>query len=296
MKCLNYLIAFLVVLGASAQKLETQSPDQKKVIRVETATDHLTVIEVGSPVTMVAVGNQGAFTVERRENRVFVKPVEQGARTNLFVWTAARRFAYELVPATSVEQMHFAIDQASMPLAALPIGKEPSPRISTLPADMLTKADPILSAGERETRGRVEIALRDMYRQGRLLYLRYAVINHSTHEYLPARPAAWRLGGVRSSQSLIPLGNRQLGEKLSGSLTAATTMRLAVREASAVSKVPAGGSSLGWVVVEEAVPDSSPSVLRLDFAADGQGTVTAMLVLPNRSDRAEVADARTAGN
>ena len=296
MKQLKYLMSFLVVLGASAQKLETQLPDQKKVIRVETATDHLTVIEVGSPVTMVAVGNQGAFTVERRENKVFVKPVEQGARTNLFVWSAAGRFAYELVPATSLEQMHFAIDQASMPLAtSAPIGKEPSPRTSALPADMLTKADPILPADERETPGRVEIALRDMYRQGRLLYLRYAVINHSVQEYLPARPAAWRLGGVRSSQSLIPLRNRQLGEKLSDSLTAATTMRLAVREASAMSKVSAGGSSLGWVVVEETVPDSGLSVLRLDFAADGQGMVTAMLVLPGQRDRAEVADARTAG-
>jgi hypothetical protein len=221
--------------------------------------------------------------------------VEQGARTNLFVWTAAGRFAYQLVPATSVEQMHFAIDQTSMPLAALPSGKEPSPRTSRLPADMLTEAHPILPAGEREIQGRVEIALRDMYRQGRLLYLRYAVINHSANEYLPAPPAAWRLGGVRSSQSLIPLGNRQLGEKLSGSLTAATTTRLAVREASAMSKVSAGGSSLGWVVVEEAVPDASPSVLRLDFAADGQGMVTAMLVLPGQRVRAEVADARTAG-
>ncbi len=296
MKALRYLTAFLVPFCVSAQKLETQSLDQKKVIRVETATDHLTVIEVGSPVTMVAVGNQGAFTVERRENRVFVKPVEHGARTNLFVWTASGRFAYELVPATSVEQMHFAIDQASMPLAAIPpIGKEPSPRTSALPADMLTKADPILSASERETQGRVEIALRDMYRQGRLLYLRYAVINQSAQEYLPARPAAWRLTGVRSPQSLIPLGNRQLGEKLSSSLTATSTMRLAVREASAASKVPAGGSRLGWVVIEETVPDTNPSVLRLDFAADSQGTVTAMLVLPFRSDREEVADARTAG-
>jgi hypothetical protein len=280
----------------SAQKLETQSPNQKQVIRVETATDHLTVIEVGSPVTMVAVGNQGAFTVERRENKVFVKPVEHGARTNLFVWTAAGRFAYELVPATSVEQMHFAIDQASMTSAGMvPTAKEPAHRTSALPSDMLTKAEPILPAGDREARGRVEIALRDMYRQGSLLYLRYAVINHSSHEYVPARPAAWCLAGVRSPQSLIPLGNRQLDEKISGSLKAASSMTLRIREASTQSPVPAGGSSLGWVVLEEAAPNHNLSVLRLEFAADSKGTVTAMLVLPSRNDRAEVADARTAG-
>jgi hypothetical protein len=296
MKPVRYLIAFLSTLCVSAQKLETQSPNQKQVIRVETATDHLTVIEVSSPVTMVAVGNQGAFTVERRENKVFVKPVEQGARTNLFVWTAAGRFAYELVPATSVEQMHFAIDQVSMASAAMtPTAKEPAPRMPALPSDMLTKADPILPAGDRETHGRVEIALRDTYRQGSLLFLRYAVVNRSSQEYLPAKPAAWRLSGVRSPQSLIPLGNRQLDEKISGSLKAASSMTLRIREASAPSPVPTGGSSLGWVVLEEAVPDADLSVLRLEFAADSKGPVTAMLVLPSRTDRAEVADARTAG-
>ena len=101
--------------GLLAQKLETQPSDTKKVVRVETAADHLTVIEAAEPVTMVAVGNQGAFTVERRENKVFIKPVEEGATTNLFVWTTAGRFAYELVPASSVEQMHFVIDQQSAP-------------------------------------------------------------------------------------------------------------------------------------------------------------------------------------
>ncbi len=89
---------------------------QTKVIGGDRA-DHLTVIEV-SPGDDGAVGNQGAFSVERRENKVFVKPVEEGAKTNLFVWTTAGRFAYELVPAPSVEQMHFAIDQAPTPVAA----------------------------------------------------------------------------------------------------------------------------------------------------------------------------------
>ena len=86
----------LVLFAASdlnAQKLETQAPDPKRVVRVETARDHLTVIELNEPVSMVAVGNQNAFTVERRENKVFVKPAEEDARTNLFIWTASGRFS-----------------------------------------------------------------------------------------------------------------------------------------------------------------------------------------------------------
>ena len=103
MKYMTHHIALglLASLSVSAQRLETQSLDSMKITRVETVPDHLTVIEVSSPVTMVAVGNQGAFSVERRDNKVFVKPVEQGAKTNLIVWTTAGRFAYELVPAAS---------------------------------------------------------------------------------------------------------------------------------------------------------------------------------------------------
>ena len=106
--------AATMTLGLMAQKLETQKPDSTKVLRVETAKDHLTVIELSDAVTMVAVGNRSAFTVERRENKVFVTPTDEGARTNLFIWTSGGRYAYELVPAADIDQMHFAIDQVAI--------------------------------------------------------------------------------------------------------------------------------------------------------------------------------------
>ena len=89
----------LMALSAAGQKLETQKADPSKVTRVETAKDHLTIIEMTDAVTMVAVGNRSAFTVERRENKVFVTPTDEAARTNLFIWTSGGRYAYELVPA-----------------------------------------------------------------------------------------------------------------------------------------------------------------------------------------------------
>ncbi len=286
-------------LGLLAQKLETRPPDTKKVIRVETAADHLTVIELADPVTMVAVGNQGAFTVERRENKVFVKPVEEGAKTNLFVWTTAGRFAYELVPAPSIDEMHFAIDQQPAPVAVSavhPINREVAAHSSTLPADILTKARPILLAGGRETQGRVEIALRDLYRENNRLYVRYAVINHSSHEYLPARPAAWLLSGVRSPQTLVPLAEHQLGERLIRTLKAAASSRLEILDASEIQPVPAAGQRLGWVVVNEPeLAQDGTFVLRLEFAADAKGTVEAAVVLGTRNTRREVANARPAG-
>lgn len=292
------VLASIPSMGLLAQKLETQPHDMKKVIRVETAADHLTVIELGDPVAMVAVGNQGAFTVERRENKVFVKPVEEGAKTNLFVWTTGGRFAYELVPAPSVEQMHFAIDQAPTPVAAKvrPLSESDLARNSSaLPAEMLTKASPILLVGERDTTGRVEIALRDLYWEQNRLYVRYAIINRSPQDYLPTRPAAWRLARVRSSQSLVPFDGFQLGDRIVRSLKAADTSRLDVVDASEIVPVAAGGHALGWLAVS--APEASAndsSVLRLEFAADAKGTVEALMVLPTITDRQEVASARAA--
>jgi Conjugal transfer protein len=291
---MRILICWMIVseFFAIGQKLETQTLDPKKVIRVETAKDHLTVIELGEPVTMVAVGNQSAFSIERRENKVFVKPTEEDAETNLFIWTTAGRFAYELVPAPGVEKMDFAIDQAPIPPVAkvMPEAARP-PKPAPMPADMLTKGKPILLQGDRETAGRVEIALRDLYREGNRLYVRYAVINHSARDYTPTRPAALRLIGVHSPLSLVPFPNHQLSERLARSIKADGEMLLDVVDANQIAQVVAGGQGFGWLVVEDpAIPQIS--VLRLEFASDERGPVDAVLVLEPGNDHKEAANVR----
>jgi Conjugal transfer protein len=287
--------AATMTLGLMAQKLETQKPDPTKVLRVETAKDHLTVIELSDVVTMVAVGNRSAFTVERRENKVFVTPTDEGARTNLFIWTSGGRYAYELVPAADIDQMHFAIDQVATAVTSsipAPPRAEVAPR---MPVEMLTEAMPVLLTGERETNGRVEVTVRDLYRKNDRLYLRYAVVNHSGAGYIPSRPAAWFLDGVRAQQSLISQGERQLGEKLARSVRAESATVVGVVDADQAAMVPAGGQGWGWLVLEE-TRSSSPdtvAVLRLQFAADAKGEVAALLVL-HPAAASEVARARSA--
>ena|SRR5215831_8801063 len=102
------LLMFL--LAFPFQKIETQVPDRSKITRVETAMNHLTVIELPEPVVLAAAGSP-SFKIERRDNKVFIQPLEEGVSTNLFVWTSSGRSSYELVPAASVETMHFAVDQ-----------------------------------------------------------------------------------------------------------------------------------------------------------------------------------------
>ena len=88
----------LTVPPVPAQKIESETPSREHVVRVQTAMNHLTVIEVGEPVTTVAVGSPQSFKVERRDNKVFVQPLVESVSTNLFIWTSSTRLNYELVP------------------------------------------------------------------------------------------------------------------------------------------------------------------------------------------------------
>ena len=114
----SMVLSGLLTATIAAQKNETQPTDAREIVRVETAQGHLTVIELADPVEMVAVGDPGAFTVERRENKVFIRPAEEDAATNLLIWTSAGRFAYELIAPGAVERMHFAIDQEPATVSA----------------------------------------------------------------------------------------------------------------------------------------------------------------------------------
>src|SRR6476660_5912006 len=90
-------IATLTVFG---QKIETQTPDRNRVARLGTTQDHLSVIELSEPVKQVGSCSL-LFKCVWREHKVFIQPLEPGARTNLFIWTASGRLSYELVPAAS---------------------------------------------------------------------------------------------------------------------------------------------------------------------------------------------------
>jgi hypothetical protein len=160
---------------------------------------------------------------------------------------------------------------------------------------MLTEAMPVSVTGERETSGRVVVTLRDLYRKNHRLYLRYAVVNHSGAGYLPIRPVAWFLEGIRAQQSLIPAGERQLGEKLGRSVKADAATVVGVVDADQTAMVLAGSQGWGWVVLEETRPGSpdTVAVLRLQFAADAKGEVDALLVL-HPTVAPEVARARPA--
>src|SRR5690242_18933184 len=166
------MATFLIfLLAAPPQRIETQYPDRNKVTKVETAMNHLTVIELAEPVTLAAAGSP-SFKIERRDNKVFIQPLEEGVSTNLFVWTSSGRSSYELVPAASVETMHFAVDQ-EMPAPSKSDATVAPPADATslrpFAEEMLLFAKPIRMAGTFGS-AQLGVFLTDVYRKDDQLF------------------------------------------------------------------------------------------------------------------------------
>lgn len=277
------VIAVAVVHG---QKIETAKPDRTKVIRVQTAANHLSVIELAEPVTEVAAGSP-AYKVEWHGNKVFVQPLEPEATTNLFIWTASGRLSYELAPARSVEDMHFAIDQELPPETAKTTSAgEISPTEASagdsdrIAEQLLLGSTPVRFEGHWKQASRVNVLLSDVYREGNRVYVRYAIRNDSRAAYIMAAPEIFRLRAPRSRRSLIGLNRTQiLGNSIGLKSSGESAIEVVGAEINAAAVSP-GSTSYGLVAFE--IPPelpSHPTVLRFHFPSDTAGDVSALLVL-----------------
>ncbi len=276
------LVSLAAALAAYGQKIEIQKLDRTRITRVETAMNHLTVIEVGEPVEQVAAGS-ASYKVEWRGNKVFVQPLEPDAQTNLFIWTrSGARLNYELAPAGAVERMHFAIDQEPVvPAAAAPLRPDPPAAVekSAIPGEMLYKSVPVQFAGAPSSKPRVAIEVRDFYEKDGKVYLRYAIRNNSQSAYEPGDPTVYRLQAARAPVSLVALRRTQLGDKFASNVAAKSKQELKVVHSEIEAEVvKPGGETVGFLAFER--PQSAGvTVLRLMFAPGGNQEVTAVLVL-----------------
>ena len=273
----------ILVLPLPAQRIETQYPDRAKVTRVETAMNHLTVIELAEPVTFAAAGSP-SFKIERRENKVFIQPLEEGVSTNLFVWTSSGRWNYELVPAGSVETMHFAIDQPNPPAAqsgvAPPKANVDSGLDPSLAEEMLLFAKPIRSIDVKSERTAVRILVREVYRKNDQLFIRYVVDNRSTRPYVSGQPEVFALESPHSETSLQVLRYSQVGPDIEKKIRSPRQTRLATVDCDIPSEpLPPGEAVTGILTVQLGMTPSAPTVLKLLFPSEGREPISLTLVL-----------------
>jgi hypothetical protein len=287
---IRIVVSFLAVaLTLPAQKIDTETPARDRVVRVQTALNHLTVIEVAEPVTTVAVGSPQAFKVERRENKVFIQPLQEGAATNLFIWTATTRLNYELVPAISdAGQMDFAIDyqQPKREAEARPAPAPKPAEQSAIPAEMLLHSAPVKLVGfARSKQPQVDITIRDVYRTENQVFIRYTIDNRSKTPYEPSTPHVVSLKSPQCDRSLVPLANSQLGDEYLAHLRSDGTVAMPVLRAETPSRaILPGSNGIGLIAIQlppttDPKANVTPTVLRMVFPGDGPRQVVATLVL-----------------
>jgi hypothetical protein len=277
------ILALIVMasLAAYGQKIETQKADRTRITRLSTTLNHLSVIEFNEPVKEVAVGSSN-FKVEWRENKVFVQPLEPDAATNLFIWTASGRQSYELVPAGSVDEMHFAIDEDPVETqpkradAAVP----PRPEQPKVPAAMLMESTPVKVVGSPKNLQKVAIILEDIYQKDGRVYLRYAIENDGSRIYLPATPAVFALKSPHSAQSLVRLANSQLvgGVQLRWKGEAPIPVVHGETQAPVVSPGQTAHGIIAFDLPQDA-GNGQRTVVTLRFPEDGVNSVNAVPVL-----------------
>jgi len=290
-KMKQLLIGALALIAAAiptpAQKIDTETASREHVVRVQTAMNHLTVIEVAEPVATVAVGSPQAFRVERRENKVLIEPLQENVATNLFIWTASTRLNYELVPAVSdAGQMDFAIDYRQSPQAQV---KQPKPADSSpaFPAEMLLNSTPVrVFGGPIGAKANLGIFIREVYRKQDVLFVRYFLENRSSQTLRAGRPTVVSLNGLKFDQSLWSYQNSQLGAEYTARLkTAGAPTPVKVTQCEpGIAEVSPGQAQMGIITLQLPAPNpqatkAQPTVLQILFPVDRLGNLTATLVL-----------------
>ena len=273
-----------------AQKIETETPSRERVVRVQTAMNHLTVIEVAEPVATVAVGSPQAFKVERRENKVFIQPLQENVATNLFIWTASTRLNYELVPAVSdAGQMDFAIDYRQPQPQAQEAQPKPAPVavVSTVPNEMLLNSTPVrLFGGAAAAKADLGVLIRDIYRRQDEVFVRFSIENRSSQTLRAGTPAVVSLTGLKFDRSLWAFQNAQLGVEYASRLKtydAPIPVKITQCEPG-VAEVGPGEARIGLIALQlpQVNPNAKktqPTVLKILFPIDRAGNLTATLVL-----------------
>jgi len=272
----------VLLLPAWAQKIEIQKPDRNQIVRVQTALNHLTVIEVGETVMTVAAGSP-AFKIEWRENKVFVQPSEPGVTTNLFIWTASGRLNYELEAAGAVEQMDFAIDHPIAQPSPVNVSAAKHPASASSEQFVLNSllgGRPIRTDGLKEPKNRVIVLLKDTYqRENHEVFIRYAVRNDTRDVYTLTTPKVFTLSVDGPPSDLDRLVNFQVGESATAEIEGDQKPVEIVSGSVRSARVEPGQETVGVIGVKLPAGNTGPTVIRLVFPEDGKGQPTATLVL-----------------
>ena len=266
MKRFASFIAVSSLCAVAALSQQTGTPSPNAVVHVATALNHLTVLEFHEPVTMAAAGSSD-FQIEREANKVFVKPIKSGAATDLFVWTASRRFAYELEITQEVKDMNFAIDTAQPAPAPAPkpvVETDTDQFADVVLTRALMGAEEIKQTSARKAKGQVSVRVEQVFRTRSTVYIHYTIENNSGLFYRVNPPEAYQLKADDPPISLTSLTHTQLDRATLEELGDTHVVALPVAHAEAEAEdLHPGETTQGVVPIRQDL--KSPVVVQLVF-------------------------------
>jgi hypothetical protein len=270
-------VPMMFAMFVSADELKVNQPASSDVIHVATALDHLTVLEFGEPVTMAAAGSP-AFQIERHEDKVFIKPLKAGVSTDLFVWTASRRFTYELEPPGEVKNMNFALDSRVPVPKPVPDSRE---EINDIADMMFSRAllgsERVDSGSIKDARGRVTVRIERVFQSRNTLYIHYSIRNQSARPYRAVAPVIAEALAPQTTISIMSLRHMQLDGQLLRKLGDLRERPLMTARAETQKEdLQPGEETQGVVALREQV--SGPTIFQLKFGAEGSRRVQATMV------------------
>ena len=272
------LILMLTVYAVSAWAGDTKTiqPARGEVVQVATALDHLTVLEFGEPVTMAAAGSP-AFQIERHDDKVFIKPLKAGASTDLFVWTASRRFAYELEPPGEVSNMNFAIDSRVPAKPPAQTGTHIEDVADMMLTRALLGAERVDSSSIGNEKGRVTVRIEHVFQSRSTLYIHYSVTNLSRQPYRITDPMVTEAVAPQATISLLSIPRTQLDKHLLRKVGELRERPVSpVRSEFSKDDVQPGEEVQGVVAIREQV--ATPTIFELTFSPEGRHKIQAVMV------------------
>ena len=268
---LGALLAFVFPLGAQER---AAAP---RVIHLGTALDHLTAIEFGEPVDLVAAGSD-AFDIQRQGDKVLIKPLAAGVATDLLVWTRTRRLIYELDPAGEVNRMNFAVDSRIEAKTAIETRTPPEPAADSLMTRAFLAALPVASSGVHDRRDGITVRVEHVLFSKSSVYLHCSIRNLGRGSYTVMTPRLERLFVAHPAVSLVGRRRSQLTDSEMGKMRGLRSFPISAASVQVSSEQVAPGET-AEVVIAVGQPLDSIALLSLTFAPYGTHSVQGFVVL-----------------
>ena len=268
------LSSLLCVTVLSAQHMTSVSVLPGVIVPVHTARNHLTVLDLDSPIKDLAAENT-AFDIQWRGHTVFILPKETEQSTNLFVWTQDGRVVYELLPpVAAIQDMDVSVDThfpAHAP-AIKPISG-PTAAADVIPADLLVRAQSV-EVDWKKARHQSNLRISDVYRCQDSLFLRYEVRNNGSGNLKVDETPVVTAASVSRVSSTRPT---QLSPEKAANIITGAPLPLIADQTGASSLAP--GQTGRGVIGVHLPPGSSPLAVRLSVPSQ-PAPLQAMVVVP----------------